>query len=186
MGPRSAGRAVRQHAAHVRAAGLRPPPLRPTGVDERLGVLVYDTPASAEANLGRNDPVCRLISRLSLDPLEDEADMGLAQLTVEHFPARKETLKTMALLEMGRSREPSSYGVTVVGHELKFSAERDLWYADVEINAPVDRFPFLRLGLVRFQPHSAQGCHVSRVDLPDPVQLLPRRTLVATTSRHGP
>ena len=108
--------------------------------------------------------------------------MGLAHLTVEHFPARKETLKTMALLEMGRSRAQSSYGVTVVGHELKFSAERDLWYADVEINAPVERFPFLRLGLVRFQPHSAQGCHVSRVDLPDPVQLLPRRTLVATTS----
>ena len=108
--------------------------------------------------------------------------MGLAQLTSESFPARKEALKTMALLEMGRSREPAGYGVTVVGHELKFSAERDLWYADVEISAPVERFPFLRLGLVRFQPHSAQGCHVSRVDLPDPVQLLPRRTLVATIS----
>ena len=94
--------------------------------------------------------------------------MGLAQLTSESFPARKEALKTMALLEMGRSREPAGYGVTVVGHELKFSAERDLWYADVEINAPVERFPFLRLGLVRFQPHSAQGCHVSRVDAPRP------------------
>jgi hypothetical protein len=167
-----------------RTAGLRVYLRRPcgtTGADERLGVLVYDSPASAEANLGRNDPVCRLISRHSLDPLEDAADLGYLPLLAENFPARKEVLKTMALLEVPRSRLPSSYGVTVVGHELKFNPERDLWYADVEINLPVERFPFLRLGLVRFQPMSTQGCHVSRVDLSDPVQIPPRRTLVATT-----
>jgi len=104
-------------------------------------------------------------------------------LAAESFPARKEVLKSMALLEMPRNRLPSSYGVSVVGHEVKFNAERDLWYADVEIAGLVDRFSFLRLGLVRFQPFSAQGCHLSRVELPDPVQIPPRRTLIATT--HG-
>jgi hypothetical protein len=106
----------------------------------------------------------------------------VAQLVAENFPARKEVLKTTALLEMGRSRPPSSYGVTVVGHEVKFNAERDLWYADVEVNLSVDRFPFLRLGLVRYQPMSAPGCHVSRVELPDPVQIPPRRTLTAVVA----
>ena len=66
---------------------------------------------------------------------------------------------------------------------MKYNAERDLWYADVEIAGIIDRFPFLRLGLVRFQPYSTAGCHVSRVDLPDPVQIMPQRTLIASTSR---
>jgi hypothetical protein len=174
-----------QYTSTRRTSGVRVYLRRPwgaTGTDERLGVVVYDSAASAEANLGRNDPVCRLISRYSLDPLEDAADVAASPLLETSFPARKEVLKTMALLEPGRSRAPSSYGVSVVGHEVKYSAERDLWYADVEIAGIIDRFPFLRLGLVRFQPYSTAGCHVSRVDLPDPVQIMPRRTLIASTS----
>ena len=174
-----------QYTSTRRTSGVRVylrRPWGPTGTDERLGVVVYDSAASAEANLGRNDPVCRLISRYALDPLEDAADVAASPLLETSFPARKEVLKTMALLEMGRSRAPSSYGVSVVGHEVKYNAERDLWYADVEIAGLIDRFPFLRLGLVRFQPHSTAGCHVSRVDLPDPVQILPQRTLIASTS----
>lgn len=154
-------------------------PWHTTGADERLGVLVYDSPAAGEAALGRHDPVCRLVSHWGLDPLEDDADLGVPQLSSENFPARKEVIKTMTLLEMGRTREPSTYGTAVVGHEVQFDAERGLWYADVEITLPIQRFPFLRLGLVRFQPMSAIGNHVSRVEVPDPVQLPPTRTLSA-------
>ena len=70
-----------QYTSTRRTSGLRVylrRPWGPTGTDERLGVVVYDSAASAEANLGRNDPVCRLISRYSLDPLEDEANVAAA------------------------------------------------------------------------------------------------------------
>ena len=169
-----------QHAAHLRAAGLPAPPLGPHRDGRAPGGGGLRQRRQRRGEPGAQRPGVRLISA-TLDPLEDEANVAPPLLETS-FPARKEVLKTMALLEPGRSRAPSSYGVTVVGHEVKYNAERDLWYADVEIAGIIDRFPFLRLGLVRFQPYSTAGCHVSRVDLPDPVQIMPQRTLIASTS----
>jgi hypothetical protein len=84
------------------------------------------------------------------------------------------------LRELGAAVNPATYGVTVVGHEVFFDAERDLWYADVALTLPELAFPFVRLALVRFQPVSVNGCHVSSVVHADFAQLLPKRTLTVT------
>ncbi|MBL0168271.1 MAG: hypothetical protein IPP85_14545 [Propionivibrio sp.] len=53
--------------------------------------------------------------------------------------------------------------------------------------------PFVRLALVRYQPHAVQGAKISRVLLTDFSQLLPRRRAVLvrdginlTVTVHGP
>lgn len=66
---------------------------------------------------------------------------------------------------------------TVVGFEAAFDAARDLWYCDIEFDTEQAYFPFVRLGLVRFQPNSVKGVEVSPVVLADFVQTLPDRAL---------
>ena len=62
---------------HARTSGLRVylrRPWGPTGTDERLGVVVYDS-GQRRGEPGAQRPVCRLISA-TLDPLEDEANVA--------------------------------------------------------------------------------------------------------------
>ncbi|MGW0947814.1 hypothetical protein ACWD4O_35400 [Streptomyces sp. NPDC002623] len=94
--------------------------------------------------------------------------------------------------------EVSGTTVTIAGHDVSFDAARDLWYADVELVAPNGTplaawLPFVRLALVRYQPHSLDGYSVSKVVQAPLVQLSPERkaTLVrgsgtATVSVRGP
>ena len=51
--------------------------------------------------------------------------------------------------------------------------ERGLWYCDIDIDAGTSYFPFVRLGLARYQPLSIPGVHLSRVVTPRWAQLLP-------------
>ncbi len=66
--------------------------------------------------------------------------------------------------------------VAVAAHEVHYDGERDLWYCDVEINAGPAYFPFVRLGLARYQPDSIPGAHLSPVVVADFVQLTADRT----------
>jgi hypothetical protein len=66
--------------------------------------------------------------------------------------------------------------VTVVGHEVFYDEDRELWYADIEIDNGDSYFPFVRLALARFQPHSVEGAHLSRISMTDFMQLAPDRT----------
>ena len=63
----------------------------------------------------------------------------------------------------------------MVGHTPRFDPERNLWYCDVELDAGAAYQPFVRLALCRFQRHSIDGHHISRVVLADYAQLLARR-----------
>jgi hypothetical protein len=66
--------------------------------------------------------------------------------------------------------------VAVAGHEVFFEPIRKLWYCDIDVSAAPTYFPFVRLALARFQPHSLAGAHLSRVVTADFVQLVPDRT----------
>jgi hypothetical protein len=67
--------------------------------------------------------------------------------------------------------------VDVVGFEAQYDTDRDLWFSDIALHAARQYFPFLRLALVRFQPISVPGAHLSRVVLSDFIQVLPHRTV---------
>jgi hypothetical protein len=66
--------------------------------------------------------------------------------------------------------------VAVAAHEVHYDPERELWYCDVEIDAGPAYFPFVRLGLARYQPDSIGGAHLSPVVVADFVQLTADRT----------
>jgi hypothetical protein len=73
--------------------------------------------------------------------------------------------------------EVSPYArVVVAGHEVHWDKARGLWYSDITIDAGGSYYPFVRLALARFQPHSVEGAHLSRVSVADFMQLVPDRT----------
>ncbi|HEV8399217.1 MAG TPA: hypothetical protein VGQ18_05180 [Gemmatimonadales bacterium] len=66
-------------------------------------------------------------------------------------------------------------GLAVAGHEPQYDADRQLWYVDLHVDAGFAYYPFVRLGLVRYQPNSVDNAHVSRVVVTDFAQLAPDR-----------
>jgi len=74
--------------------------------------------------------------------------------------------------------------VGVAGHEVSFDSVRKLWYCDIQVEA-TSYFPFMRLALARFQPHSVTGVHLSPVVVTDFVQLTPDRTVSTAPAGIG-
>jgi hypothetical protein len=75
--------------------------------------------------------------------------------------------------------------VDVVGFPVQFDAERALWFSDLTINLPTETYmPFVRLALVRYQPHALADAKISRVVLADFAQLTPDRSAMVTSDPH--
>ena len=71
--------------------------------------------------------------------------------------------------------------VLAVGYRPQYNPSRRLWYVDVAFDADAAFWPFVRLSVARFQPHSVDGAHLSLPVRLDFAQLLPTRT--ASVSR---
>lgn len=69
--------------------------------------------------------------------------------------------------------------VLIVPHAVAFDSIRKLWYADIDLEPQASWFPFVRLALARYQPHSVKGCCLSAVVQADFAQLAPDRFLSA-------
>ncbi|KQP02771.1 hypothetical protein [Pseudorhodoferax sp. Leaf265] len=70
--------------------------------------------------------------------------------------------------------------VSLVTYEPRFDMETEQWYVDAAIEHAFEAQPFVRLGLVRFQPHAPKDLQVS-FPITQWVQLLPRRDVSVTT-----
>ena len=76
----------------------------------------------------------------------------------------------------------------------RYDPNRDAWYCDLQFNTGAAYFPFVRLGLVRYQPRSIPGCETSDIVATSFVQTLPDRTLsvvqqspqALSVRMHGP
>jgi hypothetical protein len=80
-----------------------------------------------------------------------------------------------------RVAEPAGgfMAVALLTHEARFDPEQELWYADVDID-PLDiSYPFVRVGLVRYQPHAPRKLQTSE-PIVEWIQLLPERATSAT------
>lgn len=154
-----------------------------SGDGELLGVVLQ-----ADGGDFRNipQPVQPFVTQWGLDPLFD-SELPKAIGRASDFPARI-TSESVPLLEVpGQS-------VHVVGHRVQWDASRQLWYADIELNAGLGYMPFVRLALVRYQPQSLAGAKISRTVLSEFAQLLPRRRAVVKAvnatdievTLHGP
>jgi hypothetical protein len=161
-------------------------PWHTTGHNERLGVMAFSSLQSGSNYLQYNDArqqIGRLVTHWGRDPLEA---FGLFEfpLVYTDFPAATDVQPLASLPEFG-SMSDNAYGLGVAGHEVHFDAERDLWYADVEIHMTDQPFPFVRLALTRFQPVSVPTRFLSRVALTDFIGLPPSRTLTAQSVGVG-
>jgi hypothetical protein len=71
--------------------------------------------------------------------------------------------------------------VHVAGFPVHFDPERQLWFADLTIKTDLDTYmPFVRLALVRYQPHALEDAMISRVVLADFAQITPDRSALIT------
>lgn len=71
----------------------------------------------------------------------------------------------------------------VAGHAVQYDQKRKCWFADLHVPLMQRSFlPWIRLGLVRFQPDSISGCHVSPVVLSAFCQALPDRVVTVVRS----
>lgn len=156
-----------------------------SGDGELLGVVMYLDKAAAPAKFSVIPEAMQpYVTQWGLDPLFDsEAPRDL--IKEEFFPARVHVGDVTLQENQSLAR--------VVGHRVQWDAQRQQWYADIDIDAGKTYMPFVRLALVRYQPHAIAQARVSRVVLAEFAQLLPRRKAVLqrvgqtlAISLHGP
>lgn len=93
---------------------------------------------------------------------------------IHQFPLRVAVGSDISLLEA------PGHDVTVVGHQPEYDPTRGLWYCDLQLDAGLSYFPFVKLALARYQPNSIPGQHLSKVVFPDFAQLVAERTAAFT------
>ncbi len=149
-----------------------------SGDDELLGVLL------PQAGLSVPDALEKYVSQWGSDPIWDSKGPS-SQLAPESFvydkadPSSAPTVKSgLTLAEVDPSR--SDLLVTAVGIAPQYNEERQLYYFDLVLDPGASYFPFVRLSLARFQPHSLDNAHLSRTVRADFAQLVADRTAALT------
>ncbi len=139
-----------------------------TGAGEMLGLI-----CDSSGIVGTNSPEYRDVSYMARDPLHG----GIVPLPLG--PDR--FLGVAARLESIEVRTQAGTARTeMVAYRPKYDPDQDAWYVDVRFETGTAYFPFVRLGLVRYQPNSIPGCLASRVTPAYFIQPLPDRTLTVT------
>jgi hypothetical protein len=123
-----------------------------SGDDELLGVSLYsfDNGFTVDRKAWKN-----YATQWGADPVWKTNPLVLSVPGISHFPDASAN-------EQGISLEPPAPGrVDIVGYPVAFDAERQMWYADLTINTDTFTYaPFVRLALVRYQPHAIPDCAV--------------------------
>lgn len=165
-----------------------------SGVGELLGVALWNG-ANGALDDDARDKFKNYFTQWGMDPIWQTAALTHAP-RVEHFPDALTSDRNVSLEEASGRRADGKPGlVDVVGYQTEFDKERNLWFADLTIDlaAQPREFiqsatyaPFVRLALVRYQPHALDDARISRVVLAGFAQLTPDRTAVVTTDPHHP
>ena len=77
--------------------------------------------------------------------------------------------------------------VDVAAYKPEFDEARKLWYCDITVDSKTATYsPFIRLALVRYQPHALKEAKISRVVLADFAQVTPERAVMVTSDPYQP
>ena len=125
------------------------------------------------AGLFRTGDPEQFVTRWGNDPIWG-SDTPATGPWIHQFPLRARVGTGLSLAEA------PGHTVAAIGHTPRFDPSRGLWYCDIDIDAGTSYFPFVRLGLARYQPSSIPGVHLSRVVAPEWAQLAPDRTASMT------
>lgn len=145
-----------------------------SGDGELLGVVLL---SDGGKFAGMDDRLTPYVTQWGQDPFWDTA-MPRSGIRAQDFPARVADEATSLLEMAGRT-------VHVVGHRVHWHEERRLWYCDIELDPGRAYMPFVRLALVRYQPHALAGARISKVVMAEFAQVLPRRQVQLKTDADG-
>lgn len=204
--PPEPSRAVREHLgfsavagpdavswSERRGKGLRIYLDRPwwsSGEGELLGVVLV--PRGRELEVAKYLPY---VTTWGVDPTTKNTGYSTGALPeglpgLQHFPRAvgcHEGARLGELVEREKLVDRvEPLPVAVAGHAVAFDQARCLWYCDLEIDVGAAYFPFIRLALARFQPHSVEGVHLSAVSVADFIQVAPDRILTVSSRDLSP
>ncbi|MFT3860636.1 hypothetical protein [Micropruina sp.] len=168
----------------TRRSGVRVYLERPwfvTGADEQIGVVL---------TVGGKRPTTTFTSQWGGDPFWAGSDIDNSDAV-----RLTDLLSALGLDDYdsvaGPSGRPQVYPsaddpnvqVMVVPYRPQYNLERRKWFVD--IGFPARFWPFVQLSLVRYQPYSVPGRHLSKPVRCDYVQIVPERTAsVSRTSEN--
>jgi hypothetical protein len=132
-----------------------------SGEHEQLGVVIVD--GSSSLDPGET-------SHVAEDPLDYSLPIANPSLRVEQF--RNAEGPPMRVKHPGKDAQ-----VLVIGFPIQIDAERNLLYSDIVFDHGAGHSPMVRLALVRFQPHSLPGTHISEIRFAEYGQLVDGRSL---------
>ncbi|HKR01391.1 MAG TPA: hypothetical protein VJT09_12010 [Pyrinomonadaceae bacterium] len=157
-----------------------------SGEGELLGVALWSY-TNGDLNKQSRDKFKPFITQWGMDPIWQTANLT-GTPSAYHFPDAVATDYAVSLEETsarGPGNEPGR--IDVAGFPVEFDRERGLWYSDLTINLPAETYmPFVRLALVRYQPHALNDAKVSRAVVADFAQLTPERSAMVTSDPHHP
>jgi hypothetical protein len=140
-----------------------------SGDEEKLGVVFHVEP---------NTALQPWVTRIGFDPVYKSA-FPRFQMGPQLFPLATAFGANLSLAEVAGSQ------VLVAGHDVDFDASKKLWYADIKVDIPPAYWPFIRMALARYQPHSITDAHLSRVTLADFTRLSPDRLASVVQTNNG-
>ena len=137
-----------------------------SGQGELLGVVL-----ATHLDVGIESQLEPLFSRAGADPLWLTGSVG-SGLRLDQFPLAVAQGSGVVLTEQHNQYRGMA---DVAGHRVNFDPVHGLWFADIEVAVGTSYWPFVRLGLVRYQPASLPLAEVSAVVQTDFAQLAPNR-----------
>ncbi|MFT4216227.1 MAG: hypothetical protein QM619_03455 [Micropruina sp.] len=167
----------------TRRSGVRVYLERPwftTGADEQIGVVlaIGDRPETTRVSQWGGDPFwigSVVDDREALQLTQFLAAVGWDDYDSVAGPSGKP--------EQYPSAEDPNTKVWVVPYRPQYNEGRRKWFVD--IGFPARFWPFVQLALVRYQPYSVTGRHISKPVLCDYVQIPPERTASVSRTSAG-
>ncbi len=156
-----------------------------SGTGELLGVALWSSMNGSLNNVSR-DKFKPFFTQWGMDPIWKTAGLSSAP-GIYSFPDAVASDYGVSLEESSAALSATEPGrVDVVGFTPQFDETRGLWFADLTIDLGPTYSPFVRLALVRYQPHALDDARVSRVVLAGFAQLTPDRTALVTADPYHP
>lgn len=143
-----------------------------TGDDEKLGIILPPAPSKNPGIAAVASGYTVNFTHWGIDPLHNSTQPDLLSPSSEDFRLNP-TIENVQYPDMGNTR------ALVVAYPVHFDDERQQWFCDMAINPKNMYFPFVKLVLARYQPHSVHKANtdvcLSPVVVADMMQLMPDR-----------
>lgn len=140
-----------------------------SGIGELLGALF-------EPNVGASEEHLRFSTQWASDPIRRN--------TAPDNPIRPQHFQNRVATDLSvQVAEKPELNVAVAGFNVEYNEDRQLWFADLELEMGDAYFPFIKLALARYQAKSLPGLELSTVVVSEFAQVAADR--IANLTRNG-